>query len=76
MCQRPDIVLRHLYNIGNADTVGSCPSITRVTISTTLHCLLERVFSRDWSRKSCHNFRDLGGQRRKNSGDCSVATAS
>jgi metal-dependent amidase/aminoacylase/carboxypeptidase family protein len=34
--------------IGNGDTVSSRPfSTTRITISTTLHCLLEQVSSRD-----------------------------
>jgi hypothetical protein len=32
------------------------PFHSHATISTTLHCLLERVSSRDWSRKSCHDF--------------------
>jgi hypothetical protein len=44
-------------NIGNAGSVGSCAVQTRITTSTTLHCLLEQVSSRDWSRKSCHDFR-------------------
>jgi hypothetical protein len=42
-------------NIGNADTVGSCPCTTRITISTTLHCLLEQVSLCTSWRRSCHN---------------------
>jgi hypothetical protein len=30
-------------NIGNADSVGGCPAYNPITISTTLHCLLQQI---------------------------------
>ena len=35
---------------------AAAPFTTRTTISTTLHCPLEQVCSRDWSRKNCHDY--------------------
>jgi hypothetical protein len=35
---------------------AAAPSTTQITTSTTRHCLLARVSSRDWWRKSCHDF--------------------
>src|SRR5262245_46833694 len=41
---------------------AAAPCTTRITISTTLHCQSELAYSRDWWRKSCHDFRlDEGG---------------
>src|SRR5262249_43361166 len=35
---------------------AGAPSTTPITISTTLHRLLERASSRDWWRKSCRDY--------------------